>query len=60
MKRLEKSGLVVRGKDKDDARRVTVRLSAKAERIMDALASAHLQELRGIRPVLEQLLSQFD
>jgi DNA-binding MarR family transcriptional regulator len=58
--RLGKSGLVVRSKSKEDARRVTVRLSAKAERIMDELASAHLRELKGIRPVLEELLRQFD
>jgi DNA-binding MarR family transcriptional regulator len=58
--RLEKGGLVVRLKDKDDARRVAVRLSAKAERLMDGLAAAHLRELEGIRPVLEQLLGQFD
>ncbi|WP_334148038.1 MarR family winged helix-turn-helix transcriptional regulator [Hyphomicrobium sp.] len=58
--RLEKNGFVTRAKDKDDARRVTVALSEKAERTMDGLASAHLQELKGIRPVLEQLLEQFD
>ncbi len=58
--RLEKNGFVTRAKDKDDARRVTVALSEKAERAMDGLASAHLQELKGIRPVLEQLLEQFD
>ncbi len=58
--RLEKSGLVIRTKDKEDGRRVSVRLTAKAERIMDLLASAHLRELQGIRPVLEQLVSQFD
>lgn len=58
--RLEMGGLVVRLKDKDDARRVAVRLSSKAERLMDGLAAAHLRELEGIRPVLEQLLGQFD
>jgi len=58
--RLEKSGFVVRGKDKNDARRVTVTLSAKAESIMSRLAAAHLKELKGIRPVLEQLLEQFE
>lgn len=58
--RLENSGLVARTKDKTDARRVIVHLSAKAERIMNALAGAHLRELKGIRPALEQLFSQFD
>lgn len=58
--RLEKNGLLIRSKDREDARRVTARLSAKAERIMDGLATAHLRELEGIRPVLEKLLAQFD
>ena len=58
--RLEKGGLVVRLKDKDDARRVAVRLSPKAERLMDGLAATHLRELEGIRSVLEQLLGQFE
>jgi len=58
--RLQKNGFVVRARDKSDARRVTVSLSAKAERVMDGLAAAHLQELKGTRPVLEQLLDQFE
>ena len=58
--RLQRNGFVTRAKDKADARRVTVKLSAKAERTIDGLAAAHLQELRGIRLVLEQLLGQFD
>lgn len=58
--RLEKNGFVVRVKCKTDARRVQVRTTAKTERIMDGLAAAHLRELGGIRPVLEQLLAQFE
>lgn len=58
--RLQRNGFVARRRDKSDARRVTVKLSAKAERTMNGLAAAHLQELKGIRPVLEQLLGQFD
>lgn len=58
--RLEKNGFVVRVKSKVDARRVQVRTTAKTERIMDGLAAAHLRELRGIRPVLDQLLDQFE
>jgi len=58
--RLAKNGFVTRTKDESDARRVLVRLTAKAERTMDGLAAAHLRELKGIRPVLEQLLAQFD
>lgn len=58
--RLEKNGFVARVKDAGDARRVIVKPTAKAERVMDGLAAAHLQELKGIRLVLEQLLDQFD
>ena len=58
--RLEANGFVSRVKDREDARRVCVLPTAKAERLMDGLASAHLLELKGIRPVLEQLLDQFD
>lgn len=58
--RLEGNGFVARVRDEADARRVLVRPTEKAERIMDGLAAAHLRELKGIRPVLEQLLAQFD
>lgn len=58
--RLAKNGFVTRVKDENDARRVLVRLTPKAERTMDGLATAHLRELKGIRLVLEQLLAQFD
>ncbi len=58
--RLESNGFVVRIKDSADARRVQVRPTARAERIMDGLAAAHLQELAGIRPALEHLLARFD
>jgi DNA-binding MarR family transcriptional regulator len=58
--RLAKNGFVTRVKDENDARRVLVRLTPKAERTMDGLAAAHLRELKGIRLVLEQLLAQFD
>jgi len=58
--RLASNGFVTRVKDEGDARRVQVRLTAKAERVMDGLAAAHLRELKGARTVLEQLLAQFD
>ena len=58
--RLEKNGFVARAKSEADARRVLVRTTAKAERVMDGLAAAHLRELKGIRPVLDQLLAQFE
>lgn len=58
--RLENNGFVDRVKDERDARRVLVRPTAKARQVMDGLAAAHLRELKGVRPVLEQLLAQFD
>ena len=58
--RLEKNDFVTRIKDPRDARRVSVKPTATAERLMKGLASAHLQELKGIRPVLQQLLAQFE
>lgn len=58
--RLEQNGFVTRAKKEGDGRRVTVTPTAMAERIMDGLAAAHLQELKGTRAVLEQLLLQFE
>lgn len=58
--RLEKNDFVTRIKDPRDARRVCVKPTVTAERLMKGLASAHLQELKGIRPVLQQLLDQFE
>lgn len=57
--RLEQSGFVVRSKDPADARRVFVMPTAMADRVMDSLAAAHLRELKGIKPVLDQLMSRF-
>jgi DNA-binding MarR family transcriptional regulator len=58
--RLEGNGFVVRVKDPRDARRVFVKPTDAAEKLMEGLASAHLQELKGIRPVLQELLDEFD
>lgn len=57
--RLEENGFVTRRKCSVDARRVVVQHTAKADRIMDGLAAAHMRELKNIRPVLEQLMEQF-
>lgn len=58
--RLEGNGFVARVKRPDNHRRVDVVLTAKAERIMDSLAAAHLRELEAIRPTLDELLAQFE
>lgn len=57
--RLEENGFVTRRKCSVDARRVVVQHTAKADRIMDGLAAAHMRELKNIRLVLEQLMGQF-
>jgi DNA-binding MarR family transcriptional regulator len=58
--RLARNGFVERKKKPEDQRRVLVNLTAKAERVMDSLAAAHLRELKGIRPALGGLLAHFD
>ncbi len=58
--RLQANGFVTRTRSKTDGRRVHVRLTEKTERVMEALEAAHLREHKGIRPVLEHLMAQFD
>lgn len=58
--RLAKQGLVVRSDDPADGRRVLVKLTAKAEKVLQGLALAHFEELQGIRPALQSVLAQFD
>lgn len=54
--RLADAGLIVRSQDPDDHRRVLLKLTAKAERHLEDLSSAHLAELRRIGPLLEEAL----
>jgi DNA-binding MarR family transcriptional regulator len=56
--RAELAGLVRRTADARDARLVRVRLTAKAERILDELTPAHLVELHGLAAVLDQLVAE--
>lgn len=58
--RLAASDLVTRGRDPDDGRRVQVGLTPKAERLLLALSTAHLNELKAIKPIFVTLLSQLD
>lgn len=57
--RLARMGLVKRAQDEADRRRVLVKLTAKGERRLERLSKAHVDELRGIRPVLVTLLKRF-
>ncbi|RWE72734.1 helix-turn-helix domain-containing protein [Mesorhizobium sp.] len=54
--RLGEAGLVVRDQDKDDHRRVLLRLTERAEDCLAELSAAHLDELSRIEPMLRRLL----
>lgn len=56
--RLAELGLVRRGVDPDDNRRVHVGLTDRGERVLRQLSAAHLRELAAIRPTLLSLLAQ--
>jgi DNA-binding MarR family transcriptional regulator len=58
--RAEGAGLVARADDTEDGRVTRVRLTSEGERRLNELAPAHLDELRRLAPVLEQLVSQWD
>jgi DNA-binding MarR family transcriptional regulator len=56
--RLEAGGLVDRATDTGDRRRTVLKLTNKAEQLLSQLAANHLNELRGMVPMLEQLLER--
>jgi DNA-binding MarR family transcriptional regulator len=56
--RLVEAGLVERSRDHDDKRRSVLELTPRAERVLESLSSAHLQELQSVRPVMLNLLRQ--
>lgn len=58
--RLEKAGLVARGEWPADRRRVIVRLEPAAEEALAALSSAHLAELKRMRPLLLDVLARIE
>ncbi len=49
--------LLERHVDKDDRRRVQLSLTAKAERLLESLSAAHLDELERMRPSLRAILT---
>lgn len=56
--RLSEAGLVVRDQDKDDQRRVLLRLTERADDCLAELSAVHLDELSRIEPMLRRLLDQ--
>lgn len=58
--RLAKLGLVERVRSDADRRRINLRLTRKADQVLSSLAEAHKAELRRIRPLLINLLSELD
>ncbi len=58
--RLCKLGLVERIHDLNDGRRVLVRLTAEADKKLDALSAAHARELSAIAPALMNALRDFN
>ncbi len=60
LNRLAERGFVQRRVSVADRRRIEVRLTARGEALIQKLSSAHLRELRQLRPELEQLLELID
>lgn len=56
VKRLEKSNLAQRKNDPSDGRKVHIYLTRKADKLIEDLSQAHINELRNIRPVLQNLI----
>jgi DNA-binding MarR family transcriptional regulator len=57
--RAEAAGLVERWGDDDDGRVTRVRLTGEGEARLASLAEAHLDELRGLAPVLDAVVAQW-
>ena len=56
--RLSEAGLVIRHQDKDDQRRVLLKLTEHAENRLAELSAVHLDELERIEPMLGALLTR--
>ena len=55
--RAEAAGLVDRWSDRADGRVTRVRLTPAGEQALDRLSAAHVEELRRLAPVLDQLVA---
>lgn len=56
--RLVKQGLLTRSPSRDDARKVSLRLTARGSRVLGRLAGVHRDELDRVGPQLRELLRQ--
>lgn len=56
--RLAQAGLLVRESDPRDRRRVTLVLTAKAQRVLERLSATHQEELRRLAPALREILAR--
>jgi DNA-binding MarR family transcriptional regulator len=56
--RLEEKALVKRQRNTEDRRQVLILLTAKAERLLEQLSTAHQRELKRVAPLLRGLLNQ--
>jgi DNA-binding MarR family transcriptional regulator len=54
--RTEKAGLILRVRDDQDHRSVRLRLSVDGDRILEALTSAHLEEIARLTPLFESMI----
>ncbi len=60
LSRLETAGLVTRFKSDVDGRRVDVSISPMGSRIIASLAQSHREELKRLRPMLQELIDGLD
>jgi DNA-binding MarR family transcriptional regulator len=58
--RLARMGLLTRGSDPADRRRVTLALTPLAEKLLASLTAAHRDELRRLTPLLKPLLTRLE
>ncbi len=57
--RLEAGGFVTRKQSMNDRRQMRVRLTARSEKVLEKLSTAHKEQLRRVGPGIESLLKRF-
>lgn len=59
VRRLEELNLIYRIDCAEDQRKMALGLTEQAEKLLSALSSAHLDELRRVGPLLSELMARF-